>query len=333
MRTSIREIEQINFLTKILSLNAQIEAARAGSLGRSFGVVASEMRLLSTRTAKTIGDLEQETQVTTDTISQTLNTLGQDIRATRLSDLAMTNIDIIDRNLYERSCDVRWWATDSSVVDALTHATPEAFRNASQRLGVILDAYTVYFDIVVCNLAGEIIASGRPGQFASQGTNQMETPWFRAAMATSSGAEFGFQSVHQTPSLAQGARILVYSCTVREGGNTNGRPLGVLGVVFNWDSLAQTIVRNTRISPEEKPVTRICIVDAEGQVLADTADRMLEERLSLPDQPALFAIKKGHLVRDVDGHPHLLAHAYSPGYETYATGWHSLILQRLNLAG
>ena len=30
----------------------------------------------------------------------------------------LTNIDLIDRNLYERSCDVRWWATDSSVVDA-----------------------------------------------------------------------------------------------------------------------------------------------------------------------------------------------------------------------
>ncbi len=28
----------------------------------------------------------------------------------RLVDLALNAIEIIDRNLYERSCDVRWWA-------------------------------------------------------------------------------------------------------------------------------------------------------------------------------------------------------------------------------
>ena len=27
-------------------------------------------------------------------------------------------IDLIDRNLYERTCDVRWWATDSAMVAA-----------------------------------------------------------------------------------------------------------------------------------------------------------------------------------------------------------------------
>jgi hypothetical protein len=27
--------------------------------------------------------------------------------------------------------------------------------------------------------------------------------------------------------------------------------------------------------------------------------------------------------------PMLIAHAFSPGFETYATGWHSLIIQKL----
>jgi hypothetical protein len=44
------------------------------------------------------------------------------IRGSRLPDLSLNAIDIIDRNLYERSCDVRWWATDSAIVDELSLA-------------------------------------------------------------------------------------------------------------------------------------------------------------------------------------------------------------------
>jgi hypothetical protein len=54
------------------------------------------------------------------------NSLGHrlvaQIRGSRLPDLSLNAIDIIDRNLYERSCDVRWWATDSAIVDELSLA-------------------------------------------------------------------------------------------------------------------------------------------------------------------------------------------------------------------
>jgi hypothetical protein len=332
LKEAIREINQINMQSKILSFNAHIESARAGESGRTFGVVATQMNMLSEQTAQVAGKLEGGTKVSTANINQTLKTLGQDIRATRLCDLAMTNIEFIDRNLYERSCDVRWWATDSSAVDALTKPTAQAFQYASKRLGVILDAYTVYFDIVICNLDGITIANGRPNQFACQGSSQKETDWFRAALATRNGSKFGFQSLHRSSSLANGAPVLVYSCTVRQDGEANGRVLGVLGVVFNWESLAQTIVCNTPISPQEKPFTRTCILDSAGTVLADTSNRLLVEKLKLPDQAELFRIKKGHLLRDFDGSQQILAHALSPGYEGYATGWHSLIIQRADMA-
>ena len=39
--------------------------------------------------------------------------------------------DLIDRNLYERTCDVRWWATDDSLVQALTKHTQAAYQYAS----------------------------------------------------------------------------------------------------------------------------------------------------------------------------------------------------------
>ena len=330
-RQAVREIERINLQTKILSLNAQIEAARAGTVGNAFGVVATEMVNLSGQTATVTNTLATETHGSIASLNQLIASLGQDIRGTRLSDLAMMNIDVIDRNLYERSCDVRWWATDSSAVDALTGNSAEAREHAGRRLGVILDSYTVYFDIVLCDLSGAVVANGRKSKYQCLGSNQKDTEWFQSAVRTADGTQFGFQNVHKSRSLAGGQHILVYSCGVREKGNAKGKLIGVIGIIFNWDALGQTIVRNTLISEAEKTRTRVCIVDASGLVLADSAGKLTQETLALPGLPALFATKKSHVVVRHNGEPTLIAHAFSPGFETYATGWHSLIIQKLDL--
>lgn len=331
MKHAIVEIEQINFQTKLLSLNARIEAARAGGMvGAAFGIVAQEIQTLSMHTGNVTAKLSAESQRTILEIQAEVEHFSTQARGNRLSDLALTSVDLVDRNLYERSCDVRWWATDSSLVDALTLKTPEAYRYASERLGVILSAYTVYYDLVLCDLQGQIVANGRPGLYRSLGTNQSAAAWFTEALGTRSGDEFGFQSAHRS-GLVNGERALVYSCGVRERGQASGKLLGVLGIVFNWEALGQTIADKMSVKDQHGEIqTRCLICDNDGIILADTDHLQFGHRLELPFLNDMLRQTKGFRISEIDGKPMCLAYAKAPGFETYTTGWHCLILQSLD---
>lgn len=329
MNKTINAIDTVNDQIRVLALNARIEAARAGEAGKAFNIVAMEIAGLSNTSAKVVNNLKRRSGATLARIGKVSKQMATAFKGTRLSDVALMNIDLIDRNLYERSCDVRWWATDASLVEALTQRSPETYNFASKRLGVILDSYTVYYDLVLCDLQGVIVANGRPDQFRSLKTEHSHETWFQSALATRSGSEFGFHSVHRSP-LVNDRLALVYSCCVREGGEVNGRPLGVLGIVFNWEALAQTIVNGVSLTPEEMARTRVCIVDDRGLVLADSRQRILDDTIEFAERSRLFATKKGYEVARVGDRRCCVAHALSPGFETYATGWHSLLIQELS---
>ncbi|WP_058361510.1 methyl-accepting chemotaxis protein [Xanthomonas translucens] len=329
LRQSLQRIDEINRTTHVISMNARIESARIGHAGRGFSVIAQEMDVLSRRVADATQDLDKVAASTSADMRHTLQQLDDDVRRTRLSELALSNIDLIDRNLYERSCNVRWWATDAAIAAAAHPGRgDDALAYAARRMGQILESYTVYFDLVLAGTDGRILTNGQPQQYASAGSEVSAQAWFEHAMRTRSGEQFGFQGVHAS-TLADGERVLVYSCTVRDGGRVDGRVRGVPGIVFRWDALAQTLVQRTPLSEQEWGRSRVCIVDPHGQVLADSDGRMLQERIDFAGREALFKQPRGAVLSDLNGRPRCIAHAASSGYETYRTGWHSLILQAL----
>lgn len=327
LNTAIDKVDNINHKTHVLSVNASIEAARAGTYGRPFGIVASNMSELSEETSKITDKMRNDTKEILN-VGALIKTQAKDFRGNRLSDLALVNIDLIDRNLYERTADVRWWATDGNVVDALTKKTHDAFDFASKRLGVILQAYTVYNDLVLVDTDGRVVANGNTQSFSSVNTDVSEMPWFTSAMRTKSGSEFGFETVHHS-SLVNNDLALIYSCAVRENGDARGKIIGVLGVVFKWETLSQTIIAHTPIHGEEKMHTRICITDDDGVILADSENKMLRDKFSFDQKTSLFSEKKNYLFSEYQGAECCIAHALSPGFEGYSTGWHSIIIQKV----
>ena len=82
---SIHEIEVINQKTKYLSLNATIEAVRAGEAGESFQVVASEVRELSNDTQNLATNIRSQVTKMSDTLMNA-QTILQNVAKIDMSD-------------------------------------------------------------------------------------------------------------------------------------------------------------------------------------------------------------------------------------------------------
>ncbi len=214
----VDQVRKVTRSTRILAVNAAIEAVRAGEAGVGFEVVAKEINAFSTAINVLADELQEELSAKIEQLTGLGRNLVAQIRGARLGDLALNMIDIVDRNLYERSCDVRWWATDSAVVGCATRPEQAVRDHASRRLGVILDSYTVYLDLWIADNKGNVLANGRPNEYRSvRGTNVSSENWFRKALATADGSDFAACDIARNAALG-GASVATYSTAIREKG-------------------------------------------------------------------------------------------------------------------
>lgn len=317
------EIQVVTHSTRILALNALIEATRAGDAGRGFAVVAQEVKTISQRITEIGNELRNQMSLQTDELDILGQRLVSQLRGDRLADLALNMIDITDRNLYERSCDVRWWATDRAFVDCADNPTTDLCSHARRRLAVILGAYTVYLDLWVIDRRGVVLANGRAERYPRVvGSSVSNTSWFRSAMNTRNGTEFAVADI-ATNDLLNQATTATYATAIREGGAEDGEIIGVLGVFFDWASQSQSVVQSVRLSSDERTRTRCLLLDGRMRVIAASDNvGILTEQV-----PLETGGKKQGTYSDERGN--VIGFALTPGFETYrGLGWYGVIIQQ-----
>jgi hypothetical protein len=316
----IHLIDSLMAEARFLAINARIEAARAGEAGIAFGILADEMGKIAGKIVNISTELRSAIASSTERLKDVGGDIVRNYQAARLTDLALNVIELIDRNLYERSCDVRWWATDSAVVAALAGEEHRAL--ASSRLHTILKSYTVYIDLFIADANGKIIACGHPDRHPKLNRHDVRgEAWFSRAMRTHSGDDYVVADVCTSRALND-AQVAIYATAIRAGGATRGQPLGVLCIAFDWAPQAASIVGGVRLSPDERSTTRVMLLDAAHRVLAASDGAgLLTETYPLRSQgPTGAYVEQDRLV----------AYALTPGYETYAgLGWYGVIEARL----
>ena len=315
-----RSNQEIASRTNLLALNAHIEAARSGDAGKGFQVVADEVRRLAKQASSNAKEFRDVMLADIATGVATTDKIFMILEDVRIVDMAQTLVQLIVRNLYERTADVRWWATDSVFWEGLKQDLPDGeFRPASERLAVINTFYSVYTNMVLADKKGRIIAcSAGRGYDHLIGKSVADCAWFRAALHSSNGDAYSTDDVQFCP-LHQ-RHTITYAAAVRDAGKTNGDVLGVLGVYFDWQDQAQQIVSDPALfNADERNSVRVLLLDGHNRIIASSDGQGLYTTFMLNGHSEV----RGSY-RSSDGV--IIAFARTMGYQGYdGLGWHCVI--------
>jgi len=309
---------------KLLAINALIEAARAGEAGKGFAVVANEVQRLAQAATDMTVQFQRNVLSRIGLSRSMAATLVEEMEGVRLSDIAQTLVQLIVRNLFERTADVRWWATDSALWEALQDPQPQRLAFASERLGVISRFYTVYLDLVLTDRNGRVVASANPAYHRRlSGADLASDPWFRAAAALKTGDEYIVDEV-KASAMHDQRSVLVYATGVREGGRLDGKLLGTLGVYFDWQNQGQAIVdKEANLPSHVVERTVVMLLDGANRIIACSDQKRVFSQFALSPPNGLtrgsYYSKDGTIV----------AFAKTLGYEDYdGLGWYGVVVQQ-----
>lgn len=180
---------------------------------------------------------------------------------------AQVAVDIVIRNLFERTADIGFLATDEDIREFLRQVkTPygegyhQALPEMKKRFKEYVDKYSVYFDIVLMNTHGDVLANIDENNHVTKSHD----PIIHEAI-TSTKEYVETYKYHDF--LPQYPKTLVYSYKVTESNDENSEVLGVLSLCFRFTNEMLSVFDNL-INPDNKEC--ITLLDQQGKVIASS---------------------------------------------------------------
>jgi chemotaxis signal transduction protein len=226
-------------------------------------------------------------------------------------------VDIMDRNLYERANDCRWWALNGELRACL--ALPPAQRDgrrAAEVLQAINRLYTVYALLVLFDAHGQVVAVSQPAAQDWVGRT-LDAAWVAPTLALREGQAF-VMSGHQPCALYAEAPTYVYTAALLP--ESGGAALGGIAIVFDGTPQFAAMLRDVLpAGADGKPLTgsSALFVTRSGQVVA-SSDARWAPGSAAPLSPQTLARGSAmSTVIDIDGVAHAAAFSMAGGYREY----------------
>lgn len=171
---------------------------------------------------------------TREVFSQSIANLYETVISSILQDgvfFASLAIDIMDRNLYERADDCRWWALTSAFREIM--GEPELSVPAQETLTALLRRinalYPVYSNLIVFDCAGRVVAVSQAAASGWVG-KVVDEAWVRAVLDLKSSQDYAVSEFSET-SLYAGRHTYIYGAPIRS--LDESRVVGGIGIVFD----------------------------------------------------------------------------------------------------
>jgi hypothetical protein len=303
-----RESMQVNDELSLIVLNGEIAAARKEAI--EFIPVLNAIR----------GIGQNIYQVFSSSIDELGSTIMHSLLQ-ELTTLAELAADIMDRNLYERANDCRWWAQNASFRQALTQNTVDAVQQQklSEELIYINSLYTVYHTIYLYNTALQLVAistadihlTNIDDRTGATGCLQLTQPQQYSVSAFVPSALYRQQATY------------IYNAPLFHPTEPE-QVIGGIGLVFDSTPQFRAMLIDILPKNEQGAVETgysACYVDSAGRIISASHDNwQIGARLPLPAALYQRALQ-GSLTEqyDINGQRYLLAIAPANGYREYKT--------------
>ncbi len=220
-------------------------------------------------------------------------------------------VDLLDRNLYERANDCRWWALSPELRQLVAGAGDAGA--GGERIGEILQyingLYTVYTNIVVYDRHGRIIGSSR-----ATAVERIDEQTLAQVLALRSEQDY-----HVTPfepaALYDGRPTYIYHAAICAPGGDGGI-IGGIGIVFDAEVEFDAMLRGALGG---RPNSQAYFMNRDGLIVASTdAARPVGTTLRIHGTgPAPACGASESTVVTHDGHYAIVGRSTSQGYREF----------------
>ena len=224
-------------------------------------------------------------------------------------------IDIVVHNLFERTADVGFLATDHELCRYVAGLDDDG-EAVQQRLRQYRDKYTVYDDIVLLDLQGQVLVRIDTASAPARITD--------ALLAQTLGSDTYVETFRASALQPRKDRALIYSRRMLHP--DTGAAVGVLCLCFHFEQEMAGIFHSHRDVDNH---SIMLLLDGSDQVIASSEPRWIDTGARVPSNRPGQAV-----MMPFCGRQYLVCTVASPGYQGYPgpSGWQGQVMIPVDIA-